>query len=100
MEYIQRIRERVLDIQDSHDEKELVKVCIHGMFDECRVYLENLPLPTFAMLVEVARKTNNTLLRQMGSYRFLRKKTQQLMLSNEGKEKFKEEKKMVRCDLT
>ncbi|MBA0747722.1 hypothetical protein Gogos_004612, partial [Gossypium gossypioides] len=32
--------ERVLDNQDSHDEKGLVKVCIQGMFDEYMVHLK------------------------------------------------------------
>ncbi|MBA0568341.1 hypothetical protein Golob_005841 [Gossypium lobatum] len=32
--------ERVLDNQDSHDEKGLVKVCIQAMFDEYMVHLE------------------------------------------------------------
>ena len=75
MEYIQRFRERVLDIHDSLDEKKLVKVCIQGMFDEYRVHLENLPFPTFATLVEVARRTNNTILRQRRSNCFLRRNT-------------------------
>ena len=63
----------MLDIQDSYDEKELVKVCIQGMFDEYRIHLENLPLSTFATLVEVAKRTNNTIRRQKGSNRFLQK---------------------------
>ena len=75
MEYIQCFREKVLDIQDSHNEKELVKVCIQGMFDEYMVHLENLPLPTFATLVEATRRTNNIVLRQKGSNRFLRRNT-------------------------
>ncbi|OMO94091.1 reverse transcriptase [Corchorus capsularis] len=64
MDYIQRFRERVLDIHEQHDEKELVKVCLQGMFDEYRVHLENLNLHTFAVLVEAARRTNNTVTRQ------------------------------------
>ena len=32
MEYIERFREHSLDIQDVCDEKELVKICIQGMF--------------------------------------------------------------------
>ena len=70
------------------------------MFDEYRVHLENLPLPTFATLVEATRRTNNIVLRQKGSNRFLRRNTQWLMLSNEGEEKFKEEKEEVHCYLT
>ncbi|OMO94501.1 Ribosomal protein L46 [Corchorus capsularis] len=68
MDYIQRFRERVLDVHDAHNEKELVKVCIHGMFDEYRIHLENLPLDTFATLVEAARRTNSTIQRQKESY--------------------------------
>ena len=100
MEYIQRFKEKVLDIQYSHDEKELVKVCIQGMFDEYSVHLENLPLPTFTTLVKAARRTNNTVLGQRESSHFLRRNTQQLMLSNEREEKIKKEKEEVHCDLT
>ena len=69
MEYIQRFRERVLGIHEAYDERELVKVCIQGMFDEYRVHLENLSLSTFATLVEAARRTNNTVHRQKESYK-------------------------------
>ena len=65
----------MLDIHDSHDEKVLVKVCVQGMFDEYRVHLENLPLSTFAMPIEAAKRTNNTILRQRRSNCFLRRNT-------------------------
>ena len=55
MEYIERFRELSLDIQDMCDEKELVKICIQGMFTGYAVHLENLSLTSFAMLVENAR---------------------------------------------
>ncbi|OMO98613.1 reverse transcriptase [Corchorus capsularis] len=73
MDYIQRFRERVLDIHEQHDEKELVKVCLQGMFDEYRVHLENLSLHTFAVLVEAARRTNNTVTRQREAQQRYRK---------------------------
>ena len=66
MEYIERFRERSLDIQDVCDEKELVKICIQGMFTEYAVHLENLNLCSFAMLVENARRTNNSVSRRRG----------------------------------
>ena len=66
MEYIERFRERSLDIQDICDERELVKICIQGMFTEYAVHLENLSLLSFATLVENARRTNNSVLRQRG----------------------------------
>ncbi|OMO61386.1 Ubiquitin-conjugating enzyme, E2 [Corchorus capsularis] len=68
MDYIQRFRERVLDVHDAHNEKELVKVCIHGMFNEYRIHLENLPLDTFATLVDATRRTNSTIQRQKERY--------------------------------
>ena len=54
------------DIQDVCDEKELVKICIQGMFIEYAVHLENLNLCSFAMLVENARRTNNSISKQRG----------------------------------
>ncbi|OMP00330.1 reverse transcriptase [Corchorus capsularis] len=74
MEYIQRFRERVLDVHDAYNERELVKVCMQGMFDEYRVHLENLPLYTFAALVEAARRTNSSVQRQKES-RYARRNT-------------------------
>ena len=66
MDYIECFRERSLDIQDMCDEKELVKICIQGMFTEYAVHLENLSLVSFAALVENARRTNNSVIRQRG----------------------------------
>ena len=63
MEYIECFRECSLDIQDACDEKELVKICIQGMFTEYDVHLENLNLCPFAMLVENARRINNSISR-------------------------------------
>ena len=64
MEYIDRFRERSLDIQDVCDEKELVKIFSQGMFIEYAFHLENLNLCSFAMLVENARRTNNSISKQ------------------------------------
>ena len=64
MEYIERFWERSLDIHDVCDEKELVKICIQGMFTEYAVHLENLNLYSFTTLVENARRTNNSVSRQ------------------------------------
>ena len=66
MDYIERFRERSLDIQDICDEKELVKICIQEMFTKYAVYLENLNLYSFATLVENGRRTNNSVSKQRG----------------------------------
>ena len=56
MEYIECFRKHSLDIQDMCDEKELVKICIQGMFIEYVVHLENLSLASFVALVENAKE--------------------------------------------
>lgn len=43
---------------DRVSEEMLVSVCLHGMIEEYRIFLENLSLPSFAKLVEVARRTS------------------------------------------
>ena len=48
------------------DEKELVKICIEGIFTEYAVHLDNLSLVFLATLVENARRTNNSLMQQRG----------------------------------
>ena len=70
MDYIERFREKALDIHEVHEEKELVKVCIQGMFEEYRVHIENLKIATFASLVENARRTNNSVGKQKESRSF------------------------------
>ena len=45
---------------------QLLKNSIQGMFTENVIYLENLSLASFAMLVEIARRTNNSIVQQKG----------------------------------
>ncbi|MBA0620336.1 hypothetical protein Godav_006074 [Gossypium davidsonii] len=73
--YVGHLLARVMNIQDSHDEKELVKVCIQRMFNVYRVHLENLPLLTFAILVKAFRRTNDIVQRKRRVNRIVRKNT-------------------------
>ena len=68
MEYIECFKECSLDIQDMCDEKELVKICIQGMFTEYVVYHKNLSLVLFAALIVNARRINNFTMRQRGEH--------------------------------
>src|SRR5262249_5256716 len=84
MDYIERFRERSLDIQDVCDERELVKICIQGMFTEYAVHLENLSLASFSTLVENARRTNNSVARQReGSTKFNKREPSVNLAQNE-----------------
>lgn len=44
--------------KDLVEEEILVNVCLHGMNNEYRVFLENLTFPSFSKLMEAARQTN------------------------------------------
>lgn len=46
--YVKRFHDRALDCVDPVDEEVLVNVCLHGMNDEYRVFLENLTFPSFS----------------------------------------------------
>lgn len=50
--YVKRFRERVLDCSDAVDEETLVDVCLHGMVNKYRVYLEILTFPSFSKLMK------------------------------------------------
>lgn len=56
----ERFHERALDCSDAVDEETLVDMCLHGMVNEYRVYLENLTFPSFSRLMETARRTNES----------------------------------------
>lgn len=43
--YVKRFRERALGCSDAVDEETLMDVCLHGIANEYRVYLENLTFP-------------------------------------------------------
>lgn len=58
--YVRRFRERALYCSDAVDEETLIGVCLHGMVNEYRVYLENLTFPSFSKLIEAARRTNES----------------------------------------
>ena len=58
--YVQRFRERALDCEETVPEKELVKLCIKGMFAEYRIYIENHAIYDFAGLLTKARNTEAT----------------------------------------
>lgn len=56
-EYVQRFREKALDCSETIPEKDLVKLCIKGMFAEYRVHIENHAIHDFAVLSVKARNT-------------------------------------------
>lgn len=58
--HVKRFRERALDCSDAVDEETLVDVCLYGMANEYRVYLENLTFPSFSKLMEAARRINES----------------------------------------
>lgn len=53
--YVKRFHDKALDYVDLVDEEVLVNMCLHGMNDEYRVFLENLTFSSFLKLMEVAR---------------------------------------------
>lgn len=56
-EYVQRFREKALDCSETIPEKDLVKLCIKGMFAKYRVHIENHAIHDFAELSVKARNT-------------------------------------------
>lgn len=48
---------------DPVDEDVLVNVCLHGMSDEYRVFLENLMFSSFSKSMEASRHTNESIRR-------------------------------------
>lgn len=42
------------------DEEVLMNVCLHGMMDKCRVFLENVSLSSFSKLMKATRQTNES----------------------------------------
>lgn len=55
---VKRFHEKALDCCGLIEEEVLVNVCLHGINDEYRVFLENLTFPSFSKLMEAARQTN------------------------------------------
>lgn len=61
--YVKRFHDKALDCIDPVEEEILVDVCLHGMNDEYRVFLENLTFSSFLKLMETARQTNESVRR-------------------------------------
>lgn len=61
--YVKRFHDKALDYVDPVDEEILVNVCLHGMNDKYRVFLKNLTFSSFSKLIEIARKTNESVRR-------------------------------------
>lgn len=61
--YVRRFYEKVLDSYDPVDEEVLVNACLHGMFYEYLIVLENLALPSFSRPMEGARRRKESVKR-------------------------------------
>lgn len=46
--YMKRFHDKALDCVDPMEEEILVNVCLYGMNDEYRIFLENLTFPSFS----------------------------------------------------
>lgn len=57
---MKRFPENTLDCNNVVDEETLVDICLHGMANEYRVYLENLTFLSFSKLMDAARRTNES----------------------------------------
>lgn len=60
---VKRFHEKTLDCVDPVNEEVLVNVCLHGMNDEYRVFLENLTFSSFSKLMEKGRPKNESMRR-------------------------------------
>lgn len=61
--YVKRFHDKALDCVNPVDEEVLVNMCLHGMNDEYRVFLENLMFSSFSNSMEAARRTNESVRR-------------------------------------
>lgn len=43
--------------------KTMVDICVHDMTNDYPVYLENLIIPSFSILIEAAKRTNESVRR-------------------------------------
>lgn len=67
--HVKRFHEKALICCDPVDEEVLVNVCLHGINDEYRVFLENLTFLSFLKLMEASRQANETVRRTLKSNR-------------------------------
>lgn len=67
--YVKRFHNKALDCINLVDEEVLVNVCLHGMNEEYRVFLENLTFSSFSKLMKAARQTNESVRRAPKSSR-------------------------------
>lgn len=58
--YVKRSRDKALDYYDPVKERMLVDICLHGMLEEYRIFLENIFVSSFSKIIEAARLTNGT----------------------------------------
>lgn len=61
--YMRRFHERAIICYDPVAEEALFDVCLHGVIQEYHVFLENLSFPSFSKLMDVARRTNESIRR-------------------------------------
>ena len=60
VEYIKRFKDVALDCYDHCEEKTLVEMCMGNMIMEYRANLKNLEISQFAQLLQMARKTTQS----------------------------------------
>lgn len=59
----ERFHDKALDCSDPLEERTLVDICLRGMLEECRIFLENLSFSSFFKLMEATRLTSETICR-------------------------------------
>lgn len=57
--------DKALDCVDTVDKEVLVNVCLHGMNDVYRVFLENLTFSSFSKLMEATKRTKKSVRRTL-----------------------------------
>lgn len=61
--YVKEFHEKAMACCDSVAEGVLVDVCLYGMMEEYRIFLENIFFPSFSRLMEAARCNNDSVRR-------------------------------------
>lgn len=58
--YVRRFYEKALDCCDLVEEEKPVNVCLHGMMEVYKIFLENLSFRSFSKLMEAPERTNES----------------------------------------
>lgn len=65
--YVKKFYQRTMDCSDPVVEEVLVDVCLHGMLEGYRAFLENLSFPSSFCLMKAAPHTNKSIKRILRS---------------------------------